>query len=343
MVDRRLLRARGQHAVAAWAGVICSGAALASPGVCRADAASEQQADHLFKEAKALTDAGNYPLACPKLEESQRLDPALGTQYNLADCYEHTARPLAAQRLFLDVAALAHAAGKSAREKDARQRAASLDSQLAHLTLRSPAPAGAGLEIRRDGQLVAPTELDAAIAVEPGVHAVDAAAPGKSRWHGAVAVAAGTSGEVSIPPLADAPVAAAPAPIAAPPSAPAGSAGATLSGQRIAALSAGGAGVVSLAVGSIFGGVAMAANSSAKSICPQPNPCVDQAAANKWSDATSAGNVSTVGFVAGGVLLGAAAALWFTAPSTRQSGATHIEWVATPAPGGASFGAAGSF
>ena len=44
------------------------------------------RADRLFGEAMALIEQGNYRDACPRLDESQRLDPGLGTQYNLALC-----------------------------------------------------------------------------------------------------------------------------------------------------------------------------------------------------------------------------------------------------------------
>ena len=38
-----------------------------------------QDADALFKEGRALLDAKKFDEACPKLAESQRLDPGAGT------------------------------------------------------------------------------------------------------------------------------------------------------------------------------------------------------------------------------------------------------------------------
>src|SRR5512140_214162 len=73
-------------------------------------------AQSLFTEAKRLMADGRYPEACAKLEESQRLDPGMGTKYQLATCYAHVGRTASAWAAFLDVAAQAKTAGQSARE-----------------------------------------------------------------------------------------------------------------------------------------------------------------------------------------------------------------------------------
>src|SRR5258708_37292521 len=46
----------------------------------------------LFDEGRKLLADGKYDAACPKLEESQRLDPGMGTLVNLAECWEHIGR-----------------------------------------------------------------------------------------------------------------------------------------------------------------------------------------------------------------------------------------------------------
>lgn len=76
--------------------------------------------------------------------------------------------------------------------------------------------------------------------------------------------------------------------------------------------------MVGLGVGSAFGFVAMSKKSDAKSACP--DQCADQSGVSKWSDAKSAGNISTVGFIVGGVALAGGAVLWFTAKPESSSG-----------------------
>lgn len=74
----------------------------------------------------------------------------------------------------------------------------------------------------------------------------------------------------------------------------------------------GGAGVVAVGVGAVLGLRAMADMSSASPGCTG-NTCNHAGAADR-RDAVAAGNASTVAFVTGGVLLGAGALLWLTAP-----------------------------
>jgi hypothetical protein len=101
-----------------------------------------------------------------------------------------------------------------------------------------------------------------------------------------------------------------------PQSAPASESGG-MGTQKILALVAGGIGVVGIGVGSAFGLIAMSKKSDAQSACP--NQCSTPDGVTKWSDAGAAGNMSTIGFIVGGVGIAGAAVLWFTAPSSGGS------------------------
>jgi hypothetical protein len=73
-----------------------------------------------------------------------------------------------------------------------------------------------------------------------------------------------------------------------------------------------GLGIVGLGVGSFFGLQAMGKKSDAG--CTADKLCPDEPAANTFRDAASAGNLSTIFFVAGGVLAAGGLTMWLVAP-----------------------------
>ena len=270
-------------------------------------------AEALFTQGNALVTAGRYAEACPKLAESERLEPALGTRFNLANCYEHLGRTATAQALFLDVARAAHAAGKFERERLAKERAAALRPPTLRLDVRASAPS---LEIRLDDAVLTPATWSAERALDPGPHEVSATASGRSPWRWTGALREGTT-KVTVPELA--PTAPAETP-AAPPRASGDS-------RRSLALAIGGIGMAGLAVGAIAGAIALSSRSRAEDVCPEATyhfRCPTEAGANDWSSAHTAGNIATVGFVVGGVSLAAAAVIWLTAP--RKTTAALSGW-----------------
>jgi hypothetical protein len=87
--------------------------------------------------------------------------------------------------------------------------------------------------------------------------------------------------------------------------------------QRTLGIVSAGLGVAGLVVGGVFAARAGSKNSDSKAECrpEDPNKCTD-AGKQLRDDARGAGNVATIGFGAGVVLLGAGAALFFTAPKS---------------------------
>src|SRR5580700_6879370 len=108
----------------------------ARPAGAQATAQDQAVAQSLYDEAKKLMTANRWPDACPKLEESQRLDPTPVTEFYLADCYERAGRTASAWTTFLDLAAGEHKNGgtkEAEREKVARDRAKALEPKLSQL------------------------------------------------------------------------------------------------------------------------------------------------------------------------------------------------------------------
>jgi hypothetical protein len=280
-------------------------ALLLAPSSARSET-PEQAADRLFNEAKALASAGRYAEACPKLEESQKLDPGIGTEFDLADCYERTGHPARAYRLFAEVAKIAHASGKIDRANAATARLAALAEKIASLRIvaNNPAP---GLVVKLDGAVVPSVDLGAAQPIEAGDHALEASAPGSVSWRHIAHIEPGAKVDVQVPPLAA---------VAAPPP-PAGASG--LGGQRILAIGVGTAGLVGVATGAVSGVLSLAWHNSAQSACPGAACPTSNPGFGTWHQAVVAGNVSTIAFAAGGALLAGAAVLWISAP---KAGAT---------------------
>jgi hypothetical protein len=302
---------------------------LAAPRVAAAQVTPQDQAvaQSLYDEAKKLMAASKWQDACPKLEESQRLDPTPVTEFYLADCYERSGRTASAWTTFLDLAATEHKNGgsKSAdREKLARDRARSLEPKLSQLVIDVPAAARvAGLVVKRDGEAMREAQWGSQVAVDPGKHTVEASAPGKLTWTTTQDVQApGTSTTVHVEALADAPVVVPPPGAglpAIPPTTPGSDTPTPASPLKTVGLIVGGVGVAGLAAGGIFGFLALSKNSSANSghcggSLGGANQC-DATGVSLRSDAVTFGNISTIAFIAGGVLAAGGATLWLVAPS----------------------------
>jgi hypothetical protein len=291
-------------------------------------------AQALFDEGKKLMARGAAAEACPKFEESQRLDPAIGTQFRLADCYEKIGRSASAWSTFLDAAGAARKADEGEREQAARNRARALEPKLTRVAVAVTARVE-GLEIVRGGVAVGEAQWGLPLPVDPGPIAVRATAPGKKPFETSVeAKGAGRTVEVRVPALEDDPNAVVTPPVpsepaaapdqAPPPSAPAfrnePAASPTPSddvdpagGRRTLALVAAAGGLVGIGVGAAFGFVSMAKGGDAEGHC-RGDICDAEGVALR-DDAITMGNVSTGAFAVGVVGLAAGAVLWFTAPS----------------------------
>jgi hypothetical protein len=160
-------------------------------------------AESLFLQARQLIAEGRHAEACPKLAESQRLDPAGGTLLNLAACWEAERKFISAWVAFHEALGVARRDGRSDREKFALTRIEGLRSRLSFLTVRlAPSRDVAGLELRRDRAVMRPAQLGAVIPLNPGPVTLEATAPGREPWRRVVDLKPGEHAVVVVPPLA---------------------------------------------------------------------------------------------------------------------------------------------
>jgi hypothetical protein len=263
----------------------------------------------LFEEGRTASKNGDYAKACPKFAESQRREPAIGTLFNLADCYEHQGRLAVAWTMFSDVAEESGRAGQADRASVAKQRADALAPRLPHLRVETPKDPD--LKLTLDGMAFAAGLVDSAIPLDPGDHELGADAPGKQHWTARFRVDEGASTTITVPALDPAPPPP-PGPLeASSTSIPDGHETGRASRARwqvpVAAVAAG-LGVVGLSVGSALGVKAIDDWSTAKPGCSD-NICSRQAYPY-WHSAHAEGIGSTASFIAGGALLATGAVLW---------------------------------
>jgi hypothetical protein len=308
-----------------------------APALRAADApdAPPTPARALFKEGRELAAQGDYKAACPKFEQSLALEAGLGTQFNLADCWEHLGRTASAQALFVGAAASAKAAGESEREQVLRDRAAALEPRIPRLVIEVT-DADPKLIVKRGDLPLDGDSFGKAKAVDPGSYEIVAKSPGKKPWKKTVEVPPGAGiVTVEVPPLEpqDAEVAVVPPkpPVPQRPApAPADSTNQDRPGHglNLPALGLVGVGVGGLVVGTLMVLKYSSANSDAKNTCPTSRGCTSEQITfhdRRVQDAKGDRSWAYVGFGVGGLGLAAAAALLFLPQSKSETA-----WVASP-------------
>lgn len=168
-----------QIAIATALNVAASTFAAAQP----ANADAQKRADTLFTQGQRFLKNKQYAVACAAFEQSQKLDPAIGTQLNIALCYEQWGQPAAAYQAFLEAARIA-AVANDERGPKALARAQELKPKLATLTLTisndgSPAdrPDPAAV-IVLDGKGLHKLAMRDMM-LDPGSHQLEVRAPGR--------------------------------------------------------------------------------------------------------------------------------------------------------------------
>jgi hypothetical protein len=348
--------------------LLCAAFALASltPGSAVAQQRDPAAAQALFDQARELSRQGRYAEACPKLLESNRLDPGIGTQFHLAECYEQTGQVATAWATFLEVASIARASNQLDREKAATKRAAQLEPRLPKLTVSVPeANQVQGLEIRRDGIVIGAVQWGTPVPVDPGEHELTVTAPGRQPLAKKLTLEQGKalsfevpaldsdSGASTEPPPAEPAEQAEPAQPAPPafhphhrkkqPEQPS----AEKSNVDAWPFVLGGAGIVGLGLGTAFALKALSTDSQSKDDCDATNMNVcGPTGLRLRNDALAQGNIATIGFTSGAVLLLVAGVVWdmeARSPSHSAEYRVNLHASAAITPGNAALYLQGGF
>ena len=315
------------------------GASLPSIAHAAPSASEKAIAESDFEEARQLMTAGKPAEACPKFEESERLDPGMATEYRLGECYEAIGRTASAWIAFIDVADAADAAKMPDRSKVARERAAKLQPKLARIAISPTTPELADLRVVRDGEEIKRSLWGTPVPVDPGDHNIEVTAPGKKPWRATVKADPSATQTVTVPALEDLGAAtttttattattATTTSTTAPP--PAGSSEpfdkprpevdavpSSKSSQKTYAIIAAAVGVVGIGVGGVLALSAKSQWGDTAGHCNDAGVC-DPTGIDARSNARSKGNLATVVMGLGVVAVAAGAVLWFTAPEEPE-------------------------
>lgn len=170
-----------------------------------ADAQSSSAHDHttqLASEARTLAVQGRWTEACPKFEQSLRIDPTIDRRLELAECYEQIRKPASAWRLYRDAIDDAEKANDFLRFDYAKRQVRRLESKLPRLTISLLFPPPLGFTIERDGICIDPRELGVATYLDPGEYQITVSAPGFKPFKQAVKLTGEEARTLTIPRLA---------------------------------------------------------------------------------------------------------------------------------------------
>lgn len=189
----------------------CAATALAHTAPSRAaDPAQAQLAEALFTEARTLMASKRYAEACPKLAESQRLDPGMGTLLNLAVCHEEEGRLATASAEYREVIATATRENRPDRRALAESKLKAIEASVPKLAVTPSARVQAleSVSVTLDGLELRAPAWGVAAPVDPGAHLVTVSAANHPSWTTTVPIQRGETRNVEV----DLPEPAAPTP-----------------------------------------------------------------------------------------------------------------------------------
>jgi tetratricopeptide (TPR) repeat protein len=290
-------------------------------GAAHAD--DKAKADALFKHGKKLMVEKRYADACEAFEKSFELDPGIGTQLNIARCYEEWGKLGRALVAYQTAEKLAKDAGDPRLPK-IHELVTALEPEVPHLTIKVPEGAPADLQVMLDAKPV--QTLNAAFAVDPGPHTIEWWAKGSAKKTKVVALDRGGDSEVSL----DVPKVAT-ARGGGPRDGSGGDSTATRDAprppgryQRLGGIALAGAGAIGIGISSYMALSARSRYNDALAMyCGGRKDSCDMTGLAETHDARSTANKATIVFLAGAALVGGGAALYLLAPRSAAGAAAE--------------------
>jgi hypothetical protein len=270
-------------------------------------------AESLFRDGRRMMDAGDYAAACPKLAESQRLDPGGGTLVALALCHEKLGRTATAWAEYREALADARRDRRQDRQRVAEAAIERLETRVPKVVI-DVATRPPGLVVQLDGVTIGEAAFGVASPVDPGPHAFEATAPGYATWRQSLVVPEGPSLQrltVGLVPVARE-------------AEKSPSRASVSSWQSAVGWAAVGLGGVTLLAGSYFGYRAFTEWDDVTRRC-DPARCTDPEAANAAARARTAATLANVLIPVGVVAAGVGAVLLLLSPSgAAQRAASRV-------------------
>lgn len=319
---------------------------LFAASVASAQTDNKAIAESLFQEGRKLMAQGKYPDACRKLEASMRLDPAAGTQLNMAVCHEKEGKIATAWSEFKDATVAARREGRADREAFARQHVKTLEPQLPKLVIVvSKAAAVPGLKIVGGGTPLVSAVWGTEVPINPGPETIEAHAPGYKPWKTQVTFEKGQTTRVVVPVLEKAPL--------PPPKPKEGGAlvpvkpkpGPFWTTERDLGAVLGGVGIAAIGVGSYFGVTALSKHSDSNKYCTDTT-CSSQTGIDLNNDAKKNARIADIAMGVGAVAVITGTVLMVTGGAStdgemKQAKPLHLE--VGMGPRSASVGMAGAW
>lgn len=299
--------------------LLLAGLLLTAPVAAQTKGAA---AEALFNEAQAAMEKADYPTACQRFRESDRLDPAIGTKLNLAVCEEKRGNLATAWDLLRAVIDTAEPGDD--RRALAQDMASKLQPRVPKLTIRLAADAPKETSLREGSLVLEGASLGIALPMDPGKHRFVVAAPGRSERLLSVELHEGEVKDVEVEP---GPPSAAPASAPVAHQAPAAP---KEGGSKTLGFVLAGVGVAGVGVGAVTGILALGKKSTADSNCNDQLRRCTQAGKDADASGRSLMTVSTIGWVVGAAGLAGAGAYFLLSGAGPDKPTTALHTVIVP-------------